>query len=267
LKNENFKFIKHDIVFPLEIKEDVDYIYHLACRASPKDFQEYPVDIALANSIGTYNMLRLAMKKNATLLLASTTEAYGIPKIHPQTEEYWGNVNPIGVRSCYDESKRFAEALVMSYYRQYKSKIKIVRIFNTYGSRMRKNDGRVIPNFIDQCLSNKPITIFGDGSQSRSFCYVSDMVDGLYKMMHSGWIGPKNLGNPKEIKIMELAKLIKKLTNSRSKFIYKDLPLDDPTKRQPDIRKAMEMLDWRPRVKLEEGLKRTIEWFKKNNKH
>ncbi len=266
LKNKNFKFIKHNIIFPFTIDEPIDHIYHLASRASPKDFEEYPVEIALTNSVGTYNMLKMAMHKNAILLLASTSEAYGIPKIHPQVEEYWGNVNPVGIRSCYDESKRFAEALVMSFYRQYKSKIKIVRIFNTYGPRMRKNDGRVIPNFITQCLNNDSITIFGDGSQTRSFCYVSDIVDGLYRMMHSGWVGPKNLGNPHEIKIMELAKIIKKYTNSKSKIIYKKLPSDDPTKRQPDIRKAMDMLDWKPTVTLDKGLKKTIDWFKKNQK-
>ena len=267
MKLKNFRFIEHDIIKPFDIKEDIDQIYHLASRASPKDFKEYPIEIALTNSIGAHNMIKLAIKKDATLLSTSTSEAYGEPKVHPQIEEYWGNVNPIGTRSCYDESKRFAEALMMAYYRKYAIKLKIVRLFNTYGPRMRKNDGRVIPNFITQCLANKPITIFGNGSQSRSFCYVEDIIDGIYKMMHSGWVGPKNLGNPNEIKIIELAKIIKKLTKSKSKFIYKELPEDDPTKRQPDIRKAMEMLDWHPKVKLEEGLKKTIEWFKNNNKH
>jgi dTDP-glucose 4,6-dehydratase len=267
LKNKNFKFIKHNVIFPLEINEKIDYIYHLASRASPIDYQEHPVETALTNSVGTYNMLKLALRKDATLLFASTSEAYGTPKIHPQTEEYWGNVNPVGVRSCYDESKRFGEALLMSFYREYKAKIKIVRIFNTYGPRLRKNDGRVISNFIIQALANKPITIYGDGSQTRSFCYVSDMVEGIYKMMHSGWIGPKNLGNPHEVTVLEIAKQIKKLSKSNSKIIFKPLPQDDPTKRQPDISKARSMLGWHPVVGLEEGLKTTIDWFKQSKSY
>jgi len=265
MKLKNFHFIKHNIIEPINIKEDIHQIYHLASRASPRDYQEFPVETALTNSVGTYNMLKLAMQKNATILFTSTSEAYGEPKTHPQAETYWGNVNPIGVRSCYDESKRFGEALMMAFHRKYGTKIKIVRLFNTYGPRMRKNDGRVIPNFVTQCLTNKSITIFGDGSQTRSFCYVSDIIDGLYKMMHSGWVGPKNLGNPKEITVLELAKMIRRLTKSKSKFIYKDLPQDDPTKRQPDISKARQMLDWQPKIELEEGLKKTVEWFKKNN--
>ncbi len=265
MKLKNFRFIEHDIIKPFDIKEDIYQIYHLASRASPRDYEEYPIETALTNSVGTLNMIKLAMKKNSTLLFTSTSEAYGEPKVHPQIENYWGNVNPIGKRSCYTESKRFGEALIMAYYRKFGIKIKIVRIFNTYGPRMRKHDGRVIPNFIEQCLSNKSITIFGDGSQTRSFCYISDMVDGIYKMMHSGWVGPKNLGNPSEITILELAKLIKRLTKSKSKFVYKELPEDDPTKRQPDISKARQMLDWQPKVRLEEGLKRTIEWFRKNH--
>ena len=266
LRNKNFKFLKHDVIFPIEIKENIDYIYHVASRASPVDYQQHPVETALTNSVGTYNMLKLAMRKNASLLFTSTSEAYGIPKIHPQIEEYWGNVNPVGVRSCYDESKRFGEALLMAFHREYKAKVKIVRIFNTYGPKVRKDDGRVISNFITQALKNKPITIYGDGSQTRSFCYVSDMVDGIYRMMHSGWVGPKNLGNPDEITVLELAKIIKKLTNSKSKLIFKPLPIDDPTKRQPDIGKAREMLGWHPQIELEEGLKKTIEYFKKNNR-
>jgi len=265
LKNKNFKFIQQDIVKPFNIKEDIHQIYHLASRASPKDFEEFPIEIALTNSVGTYNMLKLALEKKAVLLFAGTSEAYGQPKVHPQIEEYWGNVNPVGVRACYDESKRFAEALIMSFYRKYGAKVKIVRIFNTYGPRMRKHDGRVIPNFINQALNNKPLTIFGTGKQTRSFCYVGDIIEGLHKMMNSGWVGPKNLGNPNEIKIIELAKLIKKLTKSKSKFVYKELPQDDPAKRQPDISKARQMLDWEPKINLEEGLKRTIKWFKENN--
>jgi len=267
MKNKNFKFIKHNVIEPLQLIEGrIDQIYHLASRASPIDYQEYPVETALANSVGTDRMAKLALDKNARILFTSTSEAYGEPREHPQKESYWGNVNPVGIRSCYDESKRFGEALLMAYYREYGVDIKIVRIFNTYGPRMRLDDGRVIPNFITQCLKNKPITIYGDGSQTRSFCYVDDMVDGIVKMMNSKETGPKNLGNPKEFTMLETAILIKKLTNSKSKSVFMPLPKDDPTKRQPDISKARELLGWEPRVRFEEGLKRTIEWFKKRIK-
>ena len=267
LSQKKFKFIKHNIIEPLQLIEGrIDLIYHLASRASPKDYQEYPVETALANSVGTDRMAKLALDKNARILFTSTSEAYGEPREHPQKESYWGNVNPVGIRSCYDESKRFGEALLMAYYREYGVDIKIVRIFNTYGPRMRLDDGRVIPNFVTQCLKNKPITIYGDGSQTRSFCYVDDMVDGIVKMMNSKETGPKNLGNPKEFTMLETANLIKKLTNSRSKSVFMPLPKDDPTKRQPDISKARELLGWEPRVRFEEGLKRTIEWFKKRIK-
>lgn len=265
MKNRKFKFIKHNVIEPLQLIEGrIDQVYHLASRASPIDYQEYPVETALANSVGTDRMIKLALAKNATLLFTSTSEAYGQPREHPQKESYWGNVNPVGVRSCYDESKRFGEALLMAYHREYNVDIKIVRIFNTYGPRMRKDDGRVIPNFITQALNNEPMTIYGKGNQTRSFCYVSDLVDGLVKMMNSKEVGPKNLGNPNETTVLELAEIIKGLTGSQSKLVFKVLPLDDPTRRQPDISKARELLGWEPGVSLKEGLKKTIEWFKKN---
>jgi nucleoside-diphosphate-sugar epimerase len=263
MKNKNFKFIKHNVIEPLQLIEGrIDQIYHLASRASPIDYQEYPVETALANSVGTDRMAKLALDKNARILFSSTSEAYGEPREHPQKESYWGNVNPVGVRSCYDESKRFGEALLMAYYREYGVDIKIVRIFNTYGPRMRLDDGRVIPNFITQALKDEPITIYGEGKQTRSFCYVEDLVDGLIRMMNSKEIGPKNLGNPKEFTILETANLIKKYTNSKSELVFKPLPKDDPTKRQPDISHARELLEWEPKVKFEDGLKKTIEWFK-----
>jgi len=265
--NKKFRFIKHNIIEPLQLIEGkLDFIFHLASRASPKDYQKYPVETALSNSIGTDRMAKLALAKNAKLLFASTSEAYGEPKEHPQKESYWGNVNPIGVRSCYDESKRFGEALLMAYLREYNVDIKIVRIFNTYGPRMRLDDGRVIPNFVTQALNNKPITIYGDGSQTRSFCYVSDLVDGIIKMANSKEIGPKNLGNPKEFTILETAELIKKITNSKSEFTYLKLPKDDPTRRSPDISEARKLLSWKPKIEFEEGLKPTIDYFKEKLK-
>lgn len=263
ISNKKFNFIKHNIIESLQLIEGkLDYIFHLASRASPKDYQEYPVETALANSVGTDRMAKLALAKNAKILFTSTSEAYGEPREHPQRESYFGNVNPVGIRSCYDESKRFGEALMMAYHREYNVDVKIVRIFNTYGPRMRFDDGRVIPNFITQCLNNESITIYGDGGQTRSFCYVDDLVDGIVKMMNSKEIGPKNLGNPKEFTILETAKLIKKLTGSKSKFIFEKLPLDDPTRRQPDISKAMALLSWTPKIEFEEGLIKTIKWFK-----
>ncbi|MBU1854799.1 MAG: SDR family oxidoreductase [Nanoarchaeota archaeon] len=262
LDNKDFRFIKHDVVKPFNILGRIDQIFHLASRASPLDYQKFPTGTALSNSVGTYNLVKLALKKKATLLFASTSEAYGEPKEHPQKESYWGNVNPVGIRSCYDESKRFGEALLMAYHREMNADIKIVRIFNTYGPRLRPGDGRVVSNFIRQALMDEPITIYGDGKQTRSFCYVSDLVRGLMLMMNSNYIGPKNLGNPNEFTILYLAKLIKKITGSNSEFIYQELPVDDPTMRRPDISKARELLGWKPEVELEEGLKKTIEWFK-----
>ncbi|MAG38462.1 NAD-dependent dehydratase [Candidatus Woesearchaeota archaeon] len=262
LKHKNFRFIKHDVVKSFEIKDSLDQIYHLASRASPIDYQKFPVETALSNSIGTNNLVKLSLKKKATLLFTSTSEAYGEPKEHPQKESYWGNVNPVGIRSCYDESKRFGEALLMAYRREMNANVKIVRIFNTYGPRLRPGDGRVISNFIRQCLKNEPLTVYGSGKQTRSFCYVSDLVSGLIKMMNSKFVGPKNLGNPREYTILQLARKIKKLANSNSKIVFKKLPEDDPSKRQPDISKARKLLGWKPEVELEEGLKKTIEWFK-----
>lgn len=264
MTHPNFRFIKHNIIEPLHLIEGkIDQIYHLASRASPVDYQLYPVETALANAVGTNRMVELALSKNSTILFTSTSEAYGEPKEHPQRESYWGNVNPVGVRSCYDESKRFAEALLMAYHREYDVDVKIVRIFNTYGPKMRLDDGRVVPNFIRQCLNNNPITIYGDGNQTRSFCYVEDLIDGLVKMMNSNETGPKNLGNPDEITVLDLAELIKKYTGSSSELIFKPLPKDDPTKRRPDISKARELLGWEPEVSISDGLKRTIAWARK----
>jgi len=262
--NENFTFIEHDVREPLELKEDVREIYHLASRASPVDFERFPIDILLTNSLGTYNMLELARKEKARLLFASTSEVYGDPERHPQREDYWGNVNSTGMRSCYDESKRFGESLVMSYKRKFGMDVRIARVFNTYGSRMRSDDGRVIPNFITQALRNEPLTIHGKGEQTRSFCHVSDMVEGLIRLMNSGQAGPVNLGNPDEIKILDLAKMIKKMTNSKSDIVFKGLPENDPLRRRPDIGKAMKHLGWNPGTDLEAGLKMTIDWFREN---
>ena len=270
---DNFKFIEFDVTDSLEHLEKelekkgiskIDQIYHLASRASPIDYQEFPVETALSNSMGTNNLVKLAIKHDAVILFSSTSEAYGQPKVHPQPETYWGNVNPIGIRSCYDESKRFGEALLMAYYRKYKAKIKIVRIFNTYGPKMRKDDGRVIPNFIQQALNNESITIYGEGKQTRSFCYVSDLIEGLVKMMSSNEIGPKNLGNPTEMTILECAKMVIDAIGSDSQLIFKQLPEDDPTKRQPDISEARKFLDWEPKIEFEEGIKKTVEWFRNN---
>lgn len=264
LNGANFKFIRHDIVEPLFFKDKIEQIYNLACPASPIHYQLNAVHTIKANTIGVINMLGLARKHGARILQASTSEVYGDPEVHPQAEEYRGNVNPIGPRACYDEGKRCAEALFFDYHRMHGMEIKIARIFNTYGPRMSFNDGRVVSNFVLQALENKPITIYGSGNQTRSFCYVDDMVDGLIKMMNldSGITGPINLGNPVEFTIKELAEKIIKLTGSKSKIIYKDLPEDDPKQRCPDISKAEKLLDWKPGIKLDEGLKKTIEDFK-----
>ncbi|TKJ17521.1 NAD-dependent dehydratase [Candidatus Woesearchaeota archaeon B3_Woes] len=261
LKNLNFEEIRHDITQKIHL--EVDQIYNLACPASPIHYQLDPIKTILTSTIGIHNMLELAKISKARILQASTSEIYGDPKQHPQKESYWGNVNPIGVRSCYDEGKRVAETFMMDYHRENKVDIRIVRIFNTYGPNMAINDGRVISNFIIQALKNKPITIYGNGSQTRSFCYVTDLIEGMYKMMNQkDFIGPVNLGNPNEITILDLAKQIIKLTNSKSKIIYKELPKDDPTQRQPDISLAKKKLEWKPNVKLGRGLKETINYFK-----
>ncbi len=264
-RNKNFVFIEHDVKKPLELDGKIDEIYHLASRASPVDFEKFPVDILLTNSLGTYNMLELAKKTNARFLFASTSEVYGDPEKHPQSENYWGNVNSIGLRSCYDESKRFGESLVITYRRKFKVNTRIARIFNTYGSRMRADDGRVIPNFIGQSLKDKPMTIYGKGEQTRSFCHVNDMTDGLTKLMNSNCTEPVNLGNPTEIKILDLAKLIRTMTNSKSEIVFMSMPEDDPLKRKPDVSKAERVMEWKPEVRLEEGLRKTVDWFRQQN--
>ena len=262
LDNNRFELVRHDITKEYFI--EVDEIYNLACPASPPHYQYNAIKTIKTSVLGMINMLGLAKRCKAKILQASTSEVYGDPLIHPQIESYWGNVNPIGIRSCYDEGKRCAETLMMDYHRQNKTDIRIVRIFNTYGPNMDLNDGRVVSNFIVQALKNEDITIYGDGSQTRSFCYVDDLIDGMIKMMNNtnGFIGPVNLGNPSERTILDFAKLIIKLTNSSSKIIYKPLPLDDPSKRQPDITLAKKELNFEPKVDIEEGLIKTIEYFK-----
>ena len=261
-KSHYFEALRHDICFPLYV--EVDQIYNLACPASPIHYQHDPVQTTKTTVHGAINMLGLAKRINARILQASTSEVYGDPSVHPQTEDYWGNVNPIGPRSCYDEGKRCAETLFFDYHRQHKLDIKVVRIFNTYGPNMHPNDGRVVSNFIMQALTNRDITVYGNGEQTRSFCYIDDLIEGMSKMMDSGKenIGPINLGNPVEFKIIDLAKLIIQLTNSKSKIINKDLPIDDPVRRKPDISLAKKILDWEPKTEVTDGLKETIDYFK-----
>ena len=263
LDSPYFEFVRHDVTFPFYA--EVDEIYNLACPASPIHYQRDPVQTTKTSVHGAINMLGLAKRTDAKILQASTSEVYGDPEIHPQTEDYWGNVNSIGIRSCYDEGKRCAETLFMDYHRQHEVKTKIVRIFNTYGPRMHPNDGRVISNFMVQALQNKDITIYGDGSQTRSFCYVDDLVDALISMMATddSVTGPINLGNPSEITIAEVAKMIVAVTQSKSNIRYMDIPLDDPKRRKPDIATAQKMLDWSPSLELENGLKMTAEYFKR----
>lgn len=262
ISNPNFTLLRHDVTFPLYV--EVDQIYNLACPASPIHYQFDPVQTTKTSVHGAINMLGLAKRLKARILQASTSEVYGDPEIHPQTEEYWGRVNPIGIRSCYDEGKRCAETLFFDYWRQHKLEIKVMRIFNTYGPRMHPNDGRVVSNFIVQALNNKPITIYGDGSQTRSFCYVDDLITGMIKLMesHKSVTGPINMGNPSEFTMIELAELVIKLTSSRSKLKFKPLPEDDPKQRQPDISLAKSKLNWSPKVSLEEGLNKTIAYFR-----
>ena len=263
LKNKNFEFIEHDIIEPLFLKKSIDQIYNLACPASPVHYQHNAIRTIKANTVGMINMLGMAKKHKARILQASTSEVYGDPKEHPQKESYWGNVNPIGIRSCYDEGKRVAETLMLDYHRQNKVDIRIARIFNTYGPRMAKDDGRVVSNFIVQALENKNITVYGDGKQTRSFCYVSDMVNGLIQLMESSILSPVNLGNPGEFTVLELAQKVLKMTQSRSKIIYKPLPQDDPKVRCPDIRKADKELGWEPKIPLDQGLPKTIDYFRR----
>lgn len=262
ITNKLFEVLRHDITFPLFV--EVDEIYNLACPASPIHYQFDPVQTTKTSVHGAINMLGLAKRVKAKILQASTSEVYGDPTIHPQPESYWGNVNPIGIRSCYDEGKRCAETLFFDYNRQHMLRIKVARIFNTYGPRMHPNDGRVVSNFIMQALRNEDITVFGDGSQTRSFCYVDDMVDGLIRLMNSpdNFTGPVNLGNPGEFTILELARMVINLTESKSRIVFKPLPEDDPKQRQPDITLAKENMAWNPTVKLEGGLQNTITYFK-----
>jgi dTDP-glucose 4,6-dehydratase len=263
LQNKRFEFIKHDVTKPLKISGRIDYVLHFASPASPVDYMNYPLETLDVGSLGTKNLLELARKKKAKFLMASTSEVYGDPRISPQPEEYFGNVNPIGPRSVYDEAKRFAEALTSAYIREKLVDARIIRIFNTYGPRMGLDDGRAVPNFIKQALTGQPLTVYGDGSQTRSFCYISDMVSGIYKLMYAKTAGPINIGNPKELKVNEFANIILKLTGSRSKIVNKPLPQDDPKQRRPDISKAKKELGWAPEVDLEEGLRKTIDWFSK----
>jgi dTDP-glucose 4,6-dehydratase len=260
--NDDFEFIKHDVTNYIYISGDLDLILHFASPASPIDYLEMPIQTLKVGSLGTHKALGLAKAKNARFLLASTSEVYGDPQIHPQKENYWGNVNPIGVRGVYDEAKRFAEAMTMAYHRFHKVDTRIVRIFNTYGTRMRLNDGRALPAFMSQALKGDDITVFGDGQQTRSFCYVDDLMDGIYKLSQSDYNEPVNIGNPEEITILDFAKEIIEITGSSSKITHKPLPKDDPSIRQPDITLAKKLLNWEPTISRREGLMKTIEFFK-----
>ena len=260
--NPNFRFVQQDVTEFIFLEGPVDYVWHFASPASPIDYLKIPIQTMKVGSLGTHKALGLAKLKKARFLVASTSEIYGDPIVHPQTEDYWGNVNTIGPRGCYDEAKRFAEALTMAYHREHKVQTRIVRIFNTYGPRMRLNDGRVVPAFVSQALTNKPITVFGKGTQTRSFCYVSDLIEGIYRLMMSNHDLPVNIGNPREMTMLEFAESIIKATKSRSKIIHKPLPQDDPKQRKPDITKAKSILKWEPKVPLEEGMKKTIAYFR-----
>ena len=267
LDNRNFEFIKHDVTKYIDLKGKIDYVLHFASPASPIDYLDHPIKTLKVGSLGTHNSLGVAKEYGAGFLLASTSEVYGDPLVNPQPETYWGNVNPIGPRGVYDEAKRFGEAITLAYHRAHGIDTKIVRIFNTYGERMRNHDGRVVPNFIDQALKGEPLTVYGDGSQTRSFCYVSDLIDGIIKLMGSSLNEPVNLGNPLEMSVLDFAKKIKEITGRKSEIVYKDLPVNDPRVRRPDITKAKKELGWEPKVGLEEGLKRTIEWFREYYKN
>jgi dTDP-glucose 4,6-dehydratase len=260
--NPNFKFIQQDVTEFIFLDVPVDYVWHFASPASPIDYLELPIQTLKVGSLGTHKALGLAKNKDARFLLASTSEVYGDPLVHPQPEEYWGNVNPIGPRGCYDEAKRFAEAMAMAYHQEHKVETRIVRIFNTYGPRMRLHDGRVVPAFISQALKGRPVTIFGEGKQTRSFCYVSDLIEGIYRLMMSNYDLPVNIGNPVEMTMLDFAKEIIRATGSRSKLAFKPLPQDDPKQRRPDITKARKLLKWEPKVALSEGLVKTIEYFR-----
>ncbi len=258
-----FTFIRHDVTEFIYVEGPLDAILHFASPASPKDFPNFPIQIGKVNAIGTYRALGLAKAKGARFLLASTSEVYGDPLVHPQPESYWGNVNPIGIRGIYDESKRFAEALTMAYHRVHGVDTRIVRIFNTYGPRMRLDDGRVVPNFLTQALRGEPLTVYGDGTQTRSFTYVDDLVEGIYRLLLSDEVEPVNIGNPEEYRIIDFAHLVNELTGNRAGIVFKPLPKDDPKQRRPDITKARRVLGWEPQVPLREGLQRTLEDFKR----
>lgn len=261
--NRDFEFIEHDVIEKIHIDGEFDYILHFACPASPVDFLRLSIQILKAGSLGTLNALELAIEKQAKFLSASSSEVYGDALINPQSEDYRGNVNQIGLRGVYDEAKRFSEALIMAYHRQHNLDTKIARIFNTYGPRMRRNDGRVVVTFITRSLANEPLTVFGDGSQTRSFCYVSDLIEGIYKLMLSDANDPVNLGNPEELTILELARKVRDVTESKSEIVFNPLPEDDPKLRRPDISRAQRLLAWNPKISLNEGLKKTAVWFSK----
>jgi dTDP-glucose 4,6-dehydratase len=260
--NPAFTFIRHDVSNHVIVDGEVDAVMHLASPASPKDFSEIPIKILKVGSLGTHNLLGLAKAKSARFFLASTSEVYGDPQVHPQPETYWGNVNPIGPRGVYDESKRFAEALTMAYHRQHGVDVRIVRIFNCYGPRMRPDDGRVVSNFVVQALSGKPLTVYGDGGQTRSFCYVDDEIRGFLALLASDYVGPVNIGNPDEFTVAQLAQLVLEVTGSASPILYEPLPVDDPTQRRPDLTLACRLFDWAPATDLRTGLVRTAEWFR-----
>lgn len=260
--NPKFSFIKHNVTNYIYVAGNVDAILHFASPASPVDYLELPIQTLKVGSLGTHNALGVAKAKGARILLASTSEVYGDPQVHPQNESYWGHVNTVGPRGVYDEAKRFAEAITMAYHRFHGVQTRIVRIFNTYGPRMRLNDGRVVPNFVKQALEGKPLTVYGDGSQTRSFCYCSDLVDGIYRLLLSDEVEPTNIGNPAEMTILQFAQVINELTGNKGGIVYKPLPQDDPKQRQPDITKARRVLGWEPKVELYEGMQKTIEYFK-----
>jgi len=265
-RNKDFKFIKHDVSKEVRIPGAIDYVLHFASPASPVDYLTYPIQTLKVGALGTHNTLGLAKAKKARFLLASTSEVYGDPLEHPQRETYWGHVNPTGPRGVYDEAKRFAEAITLAYHRYHKIDTRIVRIFNTYGPRMRIRDGRVVPNFIYQALKNTPLTIYGNGRQTRSFCYYYDLIEGIYRLLLSDYTGPVNIGNPTEFTILQFARMMLKVSGSRSRIVYKPLPKDDPKKRRPDISLAKKVLKWEPKVPLEQGLAETIRWFKEIRK-
>lgn len=261
-KDSRFRLIRHDVSKPIRIPGAVASIFHFASPASPPDYLKHPIKTLKVGSLGTHNALGLARAKRAIFVMASTSEVYGDPEVHPQTESYWGNVNPIGPRGVYDEAKRFSEAITLAYYREHRVNVKIGRIFNTYGPRMRARDGRVIPNFIDQAIKGQPLTVYGKGTQTRSFCYVDDLVEGFFRLHRADTTGPVNLGNPAEYDMVDLAKIVIQLTGSKSKLVYRPLPVDDPKRRCPDISLAKRLLNWQPRMGLKEGLRSTIEYFR-----